>query len=57
MRKLWPMLLVVFLISGCTVKVCGDAETQLQTGDGHMLETLVNDQKAEAEVDAKAAGG
>lgn len=49
MRKLWKVLLVVSLISGCTIKVCGDAETQLQTGDGHMLETLVNDQKAEAE--------
>lgn len=42
------------MTSGCTVKVCGDSETQLQTGDGHMLENLSTDQeaKADAQVDA-----
>lgn len=36
--------------SGCTIKVCGDAETQLQTGNGHMLENLSNEQKAKLDV-------
>lgn len=39
------------MISGCTIKVCGDSETQLQTGDGHMLETLSNTQETDAEAD------
>lgn len=42
-------LVFLAMTSGCTIKVCGDSETQLQTGDGHMLETLSNTQEAEAE--------
>lgn len=52
MNKLLAMLSLLFLVisSGCSIKVCGDAETQLQTGDGHMLETLTTDQTAEGEL-------
>lgn len=53
MRKLWIVLGLMFLSSGCSIKVCGDSETQLQTGDGHMLEGLSTSQKADASADIK----
>lgn len=53
MRKRWIVFVLMCLSSGCTIKVCGDSETQLQTGDGHMLETLTTEQKGELDADVK----